>query len=219
MKINFCSLGTICHSSQLLKRNNLKKCSYPFDWIFSNCTMISHCLHDNFNIFLDKSYYIDLKYKCGHSYYHESLFNHHNPFNHYDYDYFTRCVERFKQLLKSREPKLFIIMYVNMNKDERDEVIKFNRTLSQYTSNYRLFVINHQKNSARHHYFDYIGNIDFLYLYTLSNSDGKEFENVEDNLYLDRIIQSKYTNKFINDLQKLKRIITIKCGLFTSSIS
>jgi hypothetical protein len=106
-----------------------------------------------------------------------------------------------------------------MNKDERDEVIEFNRTLSQYTSNYKLFVINQQKNIARHHYFDYMDNIDFLYLYTLSNSDGKEFENVEDNLYLDRIIQSKFTNKFINDFQKLKRIITIKCGLFTSSIS
>ena len=219
MKINhFCSLGTLCHSSQLLKRNNLKKCSYPFDWIFSNCNMISHCLHNNFDIFLDKSYYIDLKYKCGHSYYHESLFNHHNPLNHYDHDYFTRCVERFNQLLKSREPKLFIIMYVNMNKDERNEVIEFNTTLSQYTSNYKLFVINQQKNIVRHHYFDYMDNIDFLYLYTLSNSDGKEFENVDDNLYLDQIVQSKYTN--VHDFQQiLKCIIAVKRCLFTSSIS
>jgi hypothetical protein len=194
---HFCSLGTLCHSSQLLKRNNLKKCSYPFDWLFSNCTMISHCLQDNFNIFLNKKYYIDLKHKCGHSYYHDSLFNHHNPLNRLDYDYFTRCVERFKHLLKSSESKLFIIMYVNMNKDERAEVIEFNKTLSKYTSNYRLFVINHQKNSVRHHYFDYMDNIDFLYLYTKSVSDGKEFEN-EDNLYLDRIIQSKYTNSWMS---------------------
>jgi hypothetical protein len=84
-----------------------------------------------------------------------------------------------------------------MNKDERAEVIEFNKTLSKYTSNYRLFVINHQKNSVRHHYFDYMDNIDFLYLYTKSVSDGKEFEN-EDNLYLDRIIQSKYTNSWMS---------------------
>ena len=46
-----CSLGTKCHSSQILKINNLKVCSYPFDWIFSNCDNIIHCIEDNFNIF------------------------------------------------------------------------------------------------------------------------------------------------------------------------
>ncbi len=57
---SFCSLGTLCHSSQLLKRNKLKKCSYPFDWIFSNCDIIHHCISDDFKIFLDKSYYINI---------------------------------------------------------------------------------------------------------------------------------------------------------------
>ena len=40
-EINYtCSLGGLCHSSQILKRNNLKLCSYPFDWIYSNCDNI-----------------------------------------------------------------------------------------------------------------------------------------------------------------------------------
>ena len=31
MEIKYtCSLGMLCHSSQILKNNNLKKCSYPF---------------------------------------------------------------------------------------------------------------------------------------------------------------------------------------------
>lgn len=35
MEINYvCSLGRVCHSAQLLKRNKLKVESYPFDWIF-----------------------------------------------------------------------------------------------------------------------------------------------------------------------------------------
>jgi len=35
LKINYtCSLGSLCHSSQILKQNKLKLCSYPFDWIF-----------------------------------------------------------------------------------------------------------------------------------------------------------------------------------------
>ena len=50
MEIRYaCSLGR-CHSSQILKSNNLKKCSYPFDWIFSNSDIILHCLEDNFNL-------------------------------------------------------------------------------------------------------------------------------------------------------------------------
>jgi hypothetical protein len=40
----------------LLKQNKLKLCSYPFDWIFSNCNNIIHCLEDDFNVFLDKSF-------------------------------------------------------------------------------------------------------------------------------------------------------------------
>jgi hypothetical protein len=43
MEINHvCSLGYLCQSSQILKQNGLKKCSYPFDWIFSNCDNIIH---------------------------------------------------------------------------------------------------------------------------------------------------------------------------------
>ena len=61
LEINYtCSLGNLCHGSQILKRNNYKKCSYPFDWIFSNCENIIHCIEDDFNIFLDKSYYVSI---------------------------------------------------------------------------------------------------------------------------------------------------------------
>ena len=109
-----CSLGTLCHSSQLLKRNNLKLCSYPFDWIFSNCDNIIHCIEDNFNIFLDKSYYNNIsKSRCGHSKYNEKMFNHRNPLNNInDYNYYVRCVDRFKELLQKQEHKLFIMTFM-----------------------------------------------------------------------------------------------------------
>jgi hypothetical protein len=190
----FCSLGTLCHSSQLLKRNKFKKDSYPFDWIFSDCDIILHCIRDNFKIFLDKSYYIKINHmKCGHSYYHEKMFNHHNPLDK-DYNYFVRCVERFRSLLKSKKHKLFIMMYVNMNesKEEINKTIEFNNSFSKYTSNYTLLIIYHIPNNIRHHYFGYKDNIQILYLYTNSESDGKEFLNKEDNLYLDNIMKSNY---------------------------
>ncbi len=218
---HFCSLGTLCHSSQMLKRNNFKKCSYPFDWIHSNCNIITHCLQNNFKIFLDKSYYININdTKCGHSYYHERMFNHHNPLNKKDYTYFVRCVDRFKKILKKNESKLFILMYVNMNHNEIDKSIEFNKILSKFTSNYKLLVIYHQVNKFRKYTFEKKDNIHFLKLYTLSESDGKEFKNEEDNMYLDNILKSYYKfrdkmNIFNKIIEKIINIIKniLKCTI------
>ena len=198
-EINYtCSLGSLCHSSQMLKRNNLKLCSYPFDWIFSNYDNIIHCIENNFNIFLDKSYYINLKkLQCGHSKYDKHMFNHHNPLINIDhYNYYVRCVDRFKNLLQKKEHKLFIMMFVNINNiDEniKNKIIDFNNKFSKYTSNYTLLVIFHIKNKKQnHHIITYNNNIHFLELHTLSSSNGKEFSNNNDNIYLDNIIKSKY---------------------------
>lgn len=210
----FCSLGTLCHSSQLLKRNNLKKCSYPFDWIYSDCNTILHCLQNKFKIFLDKSYYREINdMKCGHSYYHERMFNHHNPLNHKDYNYFVRCVDRFNKLLQTIESKLFILMYVNMNNNEIQQSIEFNKILTKHTSNYKLLIIHHEVKPTRTYRFEIKDNIHILYLYTLSESDGKEFKNEDDNLFLDNIINSHYTFKqytFKHSYEKIYIIQFIK---------
>ena len=202
LEINYtCSLGCMCHSSQILKRNNLKLCSYPFDWIFSNCDNIIHCIEDNFNIFLDKSYYQDIHSKwnnnqCGHKYYNVNMFNHHDPRNEKDYNYYVRCVDRFKNLLQKQQHKLFIMIFVNMNNiDEyiKNKIIDFNNKFSKYTSNYTLLVIFHIPNKQQNHnIFTYNDNINFLELHTLSVSKGVEFSNNNDNIYLDNIINSKY---------------------------
>jgi hypothetical protein len=198
VEINYISsLGSLCHSAQLLKRNNLKLCSYPFDWIFSNCDNIIHCIEDNFNIFLDKSYYINIAgAKCGHSKYHNNMFNHHNPLkNKEHYNYYVRCVDRFKDLLQKQEHKLFIMVFVNQGIDEnkQNKIIEFNNKFSKYTSNYTLLVIfNVPNKEKKHHIFTYNDNINFLELHTLSVSNGKEFVNKTDNIYLDKIIKTKY---------------------------
>jgi hypothetical protein len=45
LEINYTSsLGSCCHSSEILKRINVKLCSYPFDWINTNCDNIIHCI-------------------------------------------------------------------------------------------------------------------------------------------------------------------------------
>ena len=84
--------------------------SYPFDWIFSNLNMVNDCIENDFVDFLDKKQYIDIgsNSKCGHIKYHAGLFNHKNPLkNNEDYFYYERCVNRFRQLIKSQESKFF----------------------------------------------------------------------------------------------------------------
>jgi hypothetical protein len=125
------------------------------------------------------------------------MFYHHNPLiNIEDYNYFVRCVDRFKKLLQYSGHKLFTMVFVNMddvNENIKNRIIDFNNKFSKYTSNYTLLIIFHIKNKQQnHHIFTYSDNIHFLELHTLSISDGVHFNDNNDNIYLDDILKSKY---------------------------
>jgi len=206
-----CSLGNSCHTAYILKRNKLKVVSYPFDWIISNYKIIKHCIEDNFHIFLDKSYYMSIEggTKCRHAYYEEDMFYHHNPLmNEKHYEYYVRCVQRFQDLLKNPDSKLFIMMVTNITEmeetsledknnlqDMKNDIIEFNETLSKYTTNYTLLVIFNMINKENnYHMFSDCEcvNIHFLKLYTKTESDGIVFKNIDDNIYLRNIIRNRY---------------------------
>ena len=199
-----CSLGTLCHSAMILKRNALKKCSYPFDWTHSNCDMILHCIEDEFKTFLDKSQYISqTQTSCMHKIYmpQVSMFQHHNPVtNGRNYAYFCRCVGRFRQLLKHREHKLFTMMYVNKPPERVAEykriVSEFDIKLSNHTSNYTLLCIVHSHGSGRKrasHTLTRVGNVDFLEFRTHHVSTGTSFVRLKDNTYLNNLLTHMYT--------------------------
>ena len=209
-----CSLGGRCHTASLLKECSLKKASYPFDWIFSNLNMIIHCIQDDFNIFLNKDYYNfenqnNIIQKQNHSFYCENelepTFNHHNPLNIVDYQYFQRCCKRFKNLLSTNEFKLFFTMFLNYNKIDDEfinNIINFKNELSKYTCNFGILCIVQYVGNSNYYNFTKHENIHFLEVYTLSKSDGKEFENKNDNDYLNNIITSTY--KF--DLNEIEQV-------------
>ena len=203
MEINYvCSLGSLCHTASLMQRNNLKLVSYPFDWIFSNIHNILHCMQDKFSVFLDKSYYNHITdNECGHDYYDKTLCNpmwrHHNPLNNEEhYKYINRCVERYNNLLKCPEPKLFIMTFVNLKTVDNItilELLDFNNKFAKFTSNYNLLIIFHLPNKEkRFANFKCIGNIHFLYIHTKSESIGIYFHDESDNIFLDNIIKKKY---------------------------
>ena len=55
--IEFVSIGPYCVSTMTLAKHNLRKKSYPLDYIYSSLDMILHCISDNFKVFLDKTLY------------------------------------------------------------------------------------------------------------------------------------------------------------------
>lgn len=194
-KINYvCSLGTLCHTAYIMKQLSLKTTSYPFDWIFSNPEMIIDCISDKFSKFLDKTLYTT---ESHHSIYGRT-FIHRCPQIEENYKYYTRCIDRFNNLLSSKERKLFIMMFVNneYNSDKKEEItariVDFNNKFATYTENYTLLVIIHKpyKNELYNN-LTIIDNIHFLELHTQSCSDGVGFNPTENN-YINDVINNNY---------------------------
>ena len=201
MEIKYvCSLGSLCHSAQILKTSNLKTTSYPFDWIYTSPYTIIDCIKDDFKKFLDKNCYISRGPNvAGHSVYNSlNMFAHHNPSTNEDeYNYYVRCVDRFKELLKCEGHKLFTMIFVNgehgyHSDNFKQRIIEMNNELSKYTTNYTILCITHFQDTQRNHIFTYNDNIHFLEFHTLSESTGVEFSNNDDNNYLNNIIKSTY---------------------------
>ena len=72
------SFGSMCLSAMALQHGNLRSFATPLDWIFSSPEMISHCISDNWQTFLDPTQLIDYGSKeheifVGHSLYSRML--------------------------------------------------------------------------------------------------------------------------------------------------
>lgn len=95
MEINeVCSLGSICFSSNLLRRNKLRGRAYPFDWLFSSPEIVAHCIEDKFVTFLDKSQHIAHRGVTQHAFYKDFLLEHHLNINTYkDYPSYNAALK------------------------------------------------------------------------------------------------------------------------------
>lgn len=117
------SLGSHCAPSMMLKKNELKHFSGPFDWIFSTPAMVRHCMTDRFRTFLNPKYHLPANRinetggfdeVADHAYYRDHFSTPGLVFNHRDItrpevlQYYRRCVARFSQMLKDRQPVYFL---------------------------------------------------------------------------------------------------------------
>lgn len=132
------SLGFRCSSASILKKMGLKHESFPFDWLVSRLSVIQHCIQNNFCEFLHREHYIrkysntyemtdslngfvcdehlmvNMFYQppdmpdCENTYQYRLAMNHHNITEDKDYEYYGRCVDRFRELLRTLYPKKYL---------------------------------------------------------------------------------------------------------------
>lgn len=110
------SLGENCSTAWYLKQVGLKQASFPFDWIFCSTEIVTACVEDRFETYLDRRQIQPRPdgSAAGHAVYHANMFNHRNPLKSpEDYAYHERCCSRFLDALDSDAELLFICTLVN----------------------------------------------------------------------------------------------------------
>ena len=200
-----CSIGTKCFPAELLKRIQKKSCSYPFDWIFSNPTIIIDCINDNFETFLDKDQYTpwsengmdcDDPNIVGHKKYHSQMFNHRNPRNDKDYEYYKRCVVRFKTMLKSNCNKLFICQIAN-NQDTH--IYQLIDTITDKTKNAHFLIINNiQSDKCTHSIIKKEENVRIINFYHTSLDVGMHYKDNKENDILYSLVKNMYNFELVD---------------------
>jgi hypothetical protein len=152
----YVGLGNYCLTAMLLKDNNLKFESYPFDWMVSCTDNIIHCVNNNFEEFLNKNNYICIKNKTKNKYYLNNTnkifknidvdHQHHNLLNNSDYDYINRCVDRFNNLEKYKNIIFIMIRPLYLNNiidDKYDKIIELYNVLNtKIKSNVELIIFD-----------------------------------------------------------------------------
>ena len=152
------SIGPNCAASWFCKRYlNVKRFSGPFDWIYSDPDVVTDCIENDFSKFLDVEEYTDHTYHgngphiAGHKTYGGKTFEHHDPRLRHHYEYFARCVQRFRKVLDSSAPKLFVYLDLNSAPPEDKSIFeRLHDMLEKRTSNFTLLLIFHSISDTPH---------------------------------------------------------------------
>lgn len=205
----YCSLGNGCMSSMALQSLGLKKESYPFDWLNSTSEIIKLSLDDDFKTFLDRSLYYaqDNEYDneeiAQHRIYtpllknnptleKQILFRHNDPFaNDEAYDYYVRSADRFRNLLKSTDEKLFIKTYINKGLEESllEDALYLTEAISNHTTNFKIIAIKHSVTGEHSFKIDKYDNLIYVEITSMHGSDGGSFFERIDQTFFHSLLQ------------------------------
>jgi hypothetical protein len=172
--MEFISIGPNCSTSDLLKLQNLKNKSYPFDYIFSSLEIIKHCIDDKFKTFLDREQYEPgiCESSTRHRFYckyldTDVLTKHHlvngfnplhpqdhkissgNLFNHHDLinneDHYERFKRRVERLLALIESETKIVfVYYDMYTENYQELVDLSKHFISLSNIYILGIFENK---------------------------------------------------------------------------
>jgi hypothetical protein len=139
----------------LLKDNNLKLESHPFDWNVQCIDNINDIFIDNFKNFLNKDNYININNFTKNNFYYNNTcrlfgdinvdFQHHNLLNEIDYKYYERCINRINTLNERYEKLIFIMiqpLYINKLNVELNKIMTlFNILINKYGEKMEKLII------------------------------------------------------------------------------
>ena len=196
------SLGIVCHATSWINQMDLKRGSYPFDWICSSTSIVLDCIEGDFKKFLDRDLHIpnggdpcNLE-KSGHKFYGANILYHHNIRNDEKYSYFVRCVKRFRLLLKKPGRKLYVISYINKRIDlpnsQLESVKDIYKGLEKVTSNFEMLLIYHRIGDELETKIDRIDGITIIQIYTTTTSHGTGFYDMNENTFFNESVFNLY---------------------------
>lgn len=110
-------LGIACKTASILEKNNLRKVSFPFDYLNCDLKVIKENLINNLSKLLDKQYYYfnEETQTYGHKIYGRKLFMHYKNF-----DIFSKYCNRLLFVLKNFSNITFVTSFI-YNNDLSDE--------------------------------------------------------------------------------------------------
>jgi hypothetical protein len=202
-------MGYRCNSSEIIRILNLKKESYPFDWIISKLSTIKSCIINDFKEFLKTENYVKKEMNIYNiidtnkellrtkeesliNTYYDNIneitndFNmydlklaliHHDIFKTEDYEYYKRCINRFKNLLKSDDKKLYLyinqIIGINEYNDKKDDIImefiNFNEFIKTISNNINGIFFILVKTDTEYTNLQHLNSNPFIYVVMTNN--------------------------------------------------
>ena len=198
------SLGSFCHLASHLKRQNLRTCSYPFDWALTSPAVIADCLRDDFARFLDPAEHVETgpttsshrtygNMVTGYNFQGQKsiggTFTHKNITKPEVLAYYTRCVERFRALLAAEGHTLF--MFCATDEDYVPKEIEEVRSLlaARCVGSFDIVCLTLRNDYQARHEMCVQNGIVYGTMWSYSRSDGRGFAADYDNYYFSGLLE------------------------------
>ena len=204
--VNHISLGSHCHTAQILKGLGLRGWSAPFDWIFSSPGMVRDCLADDFSDLLDRRHYQSTplherqapnETRCRHLLYRDRhaipfVFNHHDPAaSDEDYRFLQAGVRRLRAALdRPGARNRFYLMTALPTEAATVRAIRDALT-ARAADNHLLMLQLHQGKSQAVSVLAQEPHLDWLRIEVCSPSVGVRFADPADDAFLKAVMRER----------------------------